>query len=484
MRYFLDPFGCAKNQVDAETIMALLNNAGWTPCTGAEQSDLIIVNSCGFIEAAKQESINAVLSWKKQYPEKKILLTGCLAQRYRNELSENLPEADGLLGCEELPAAVQAARALVENRPFGKSPVHAGESAGSGMAVPPDETAAPGKAVPPGDRPLLGFPGSAYVKISEGCNNRCSFCAIPLIRGSLRCRSIPDVLEECRRLLERGVVELCLVGQDLASYAPGLGKLLGALRKLPGRFWVRLLYLHPDRLAVQPFSVISDILTIMENDGRFLPYFDIPFQHASPSILAAMNRHGGDGSYLALLRTIRRRLPGAVIRSTLLTGFPGETAADFNLLLDFQAQARFDWLGVFTYSREEGTRAYSMKGRVPRGIALERKARIEERQVPITEGRMDAFVGRTMEVLLEESLGFPGADRSGSVPGAPGDPPPAAGPSGELWLGRLYCHAPEVDGAALVRPGPGTDRARTVKAGGLFPGKITGRAGFDLEVRI
>ncbi|MDR2314132.1 MAG: MiaB/RimO family radical SAM methylthiotransferase [Spirochaetaceae bacterium] len=481
MRYFLDPFGCAKNQVDAETIMAVLNESGWTPCSSAGQSDLIIVNSCGFIEAAKRESINAVLAWKNRYPEKKVLLAGCLAQRYREELLESLPEADGFLGSGELPAAALAASALMTNRRFTGAALQsavgqsaAGQSAAlQGAAGAPDRTA-------PGDRPLLGFPGSAYVKISEGCNKRCSFCAIPLIRGPLRCRSVPEILEECRRLLGRGIRELCLVGQDLASYRPGLGKLLRAMAELPGRFWVRLLYLHPDSLRARPFPLISDILSLMEQDHRFLPYFDIPFQHASPSILKAMNRRGGGAIYLNLLETIRRRLPDAVIRSTFLTGFPGETAADFKLLLDFQAQARFDWLGVFAYSREEGTPAYSMEGRVRKKAALDRKARIEERQVPITEDRMDRFVGRTMEVLLEEPVGS--AAEAPLPSGAllsPRGPGAAGGDS--LWLGRLYCHAPEVDGAAVVCSAD-TQKLRALKPGSLVPGRISRRAGFDMEI--
>ncbi|MDR2072867.1 MAG: 30S ribosomal protein S12 methylthiotransferase RimO, partial [Spirochaetaceae bacterium] len=475
MRYFLDPFGCAKNQVDAETIMAVLNESGWIPCNNAGQSDLIIVNSCGFIEAAKRESINAVLAWKNRYPGKKVLLAGCLAQRYREELLESLPEADGFLGAGEISAVAQAAFALMANRRFTGPAVQtaAYPEKALGAASPPEKAAAVPDTIVPGDRPLLGFPGSAYVKISEGCNNRCAFCAIPLIRGSLRCRSIPDILEECRRLLERGVKELCLVGQDLVSYAPGLGKLLRAMAKLPGRFWVRLLYLHPDRLSAQPFPLISDILSLMEQDDRFLPYFDIPFQHASPSILKAMNRHGGGGIYLTLLSIIRRRLPDAVIRSTFLTGFPGETAADFKLLLDFQEQARFDWLGVFTYSREEGTPAYSMGGRVQKKAALDRKARIEDRQVPITEGRMDRFVGRTMEVLLEEPM-----DSVVAGPCPSGDTGAA---TDGLWLGRLYCHAPEVDGAAVVRSGD-VEKLRSLQPGSLVPGLISRRAGFDLEI--
>ncbi|MDR2553154.1 MAG: 30S ribosomal protein S12 methylthiotransferase RimO [Treponema sp.] len=450
MRYFLDPFGCAKNQVDGETIMAALDDSGWACCAGAEDADLIIVNSCGFIEAAKRESINAVLAWRKRYPQKKILLAGCLAQRYGKELAEELQEADGIFGNRDLPAAAWTAASLMGQ--------------GSGVKT------APAGILIPGRRPLLGFPGSAYVKISEGCNNCCSFCAIPLIRGPLLCRSIPDVASECGQLLERGVKELCLIGQDLASYSPpgkedrsssGLAALLTALAKMPGSFWVRLLYLHPDHFP-------ADILPVLQGDSRLLPYFDIPFQHASRPLLARMNRRGDAETYLRLLENIRAVLPGAVFRSTFLTGFPGETDEDLARLLDFQERARFDWLGVFTYSREEGTAAWSMKDRVPKKTAAFRKRLIEERQIPITEERMNRFTGQTMDVLIEEAM----------------SPSLAEG----LWLGRLFCQAPEVDGAAVIRhngpPDLSGEFPGNLEPGMLISGRVTARAGFDLEVKV
>ncbi|MDR1252129.1 MAG: 30S ribosomal protein S12 methylthiotransferase RimO [Treponema sp.] len=443
MRYFLDPFGCAKNQVDAEHMMAHLDSAGWAAAPDAEAADLIIVNSCGFIESAKQESINAVLGWHRQYPDKKIILAGCLSQRYANELSGSLPEADGLFGNTAIAGIVDAAsRAL-------------------GLKTKP------GKASAAFSRPLLSPSGSAYVKISEGCNNHCSFCAIPLIRGGLRSRSVQDILEECRGLLDRGVRELCVIGQDTGSFGTdrsavsALPALLEAIASLAGRFWVRLLYIHPDHFPLP-------ILDIIEQDARFLPYFDIPFQHASPKILSAMNRRGTAESYLALLETIRRRLPGAVIRSTFLLGFPGETDEDFAALLDFQEKARADWLGCFSYSREEGTAAYAMKGRVLKKTALERKRIIEERQIPITEKNMERFVGRTMDLLVEEQFENPTADTG------IGDE--------SLFLGRLYCHAPEVDGAAVIVSDK--ESAAKLKPGDMVSGKIIARRGFDLELRI
>jgi ribosomal protein S12 methylthiotransferase len=447
MRYFLDPFGCVKNQVDAENMMAHLNKAGWENTPDAEQADLIIVNSCGFIESAKQESIKAVIGWRKTCPGKKILLAGCLAQRYAKELAEIMPEADGFIGVNDIAQIVQTAENLTKSADkTNAKPAHAGLSTG--------------------ERPLLSLPGSAYVKITEGCDNRCSFCAIPLIRGGLVSRTIPDILEECRALLNRGIVELNIIGQDIGAFgtdaprsAAKLPELLNAVSLLEGRFWVRLLYIHPDHFPMQ-------ILDIMEKDARFLPYFDIPFQHASAKILAAMNRRGssGDGAekYLQLLETIRGRLPRAVIRSTFLLGFPGETEEDFAALLDFQEKAKLDWLGCFTYSREEGTAAYSMKGRVPAKIAAARKHTIEERQIPITEKNMERFVGETLEVLLEERIDAAAANGEDEI----------------LWLGRLYCQAPDIDGAAVIC-GTGGE---SLRAGSLARCKVIARRGFDLEV--
>jgi len=438
--YYVDPFGCVKNQVDAENMMARLDCDGWISSRDAEDADLIIVNSCGFIESAKQESINAVLEWRKSYPDKKILLAGCLAQRYKTELAESLPEADGFFGTDDISKITDAVNAF--NLREDNS----------------DETGEPHTCITPtGARPLLSLPGSAYVKISEGCNHTCSFCAIPLIRGSMRCRTAEDILDECRRLLARGIRELCIVGQDICSYRCGgfgLVELLYAIGEIPGDFWVRLLYLYPDNFPMR-------ILDLMENDRRFLPYFDIPLQHGSAGVLSAMNRYGTSESYLAMIGTIRSRLPAAVIRTTFLVGFPGETEDDFAALVDFQKKLRPDWLGCFAYSREEGTASYGMKGRVSKKTAGERKREIEQRQVAITERNMERFVGQTLDVLLEEKL--PGEDGRD-----------------DFWLGRLYCHAPEVDGAAVVVGETGAE----AKAGAVLQCRVVARRGFDLEVGV
>jgi ribosomal protein S12 methylthiotransferase len=448
--YYIDPFGCVKNQVDAETMMALLDDSGWVRRENAGEADIIIVNSCGFIDAAKQESINAVLAYRKIYPQKKILLAGCLAQRYAVELRESLAEADGFFGNADLSRIAEAA-ALALGEADGVSARPA-----AGQSCPGERG---GVSRNPGNRPLLSLPGSAYIKIAEGCDNRCAFCAIPAIRGPLRSRAVPEILAECRRLLERGVKELCLIGQDLGCYGrdirrgggddPDLPLLLEALSTLEGRFWIRTLYIHPDNFPLP-------ILDICRRDGRFLPYFDIPFQHGSGRILKAMNRRGNAEGYLSLIRHIRETLPGAVIRATFLVGFPGETAGDFRELLEFQEKAELDWAGAFCYSREEGTAAYTMKGRVPKKTAAERKKIVEERQTVISERRMEAFVGRETDVLVEEQID---------------------GEEG-LYLGRLPCQAPEIDGAAVI------SSTRELLPGSLLPARIFARAGLDLEAVI
>jgi ribosomal protein S12 methylthiotransferase len=445
VRYFLDPHGCAKNQVDAETMMAVLARTGWTATDDSSEAELIIVNSCGFIESAKKESIEAVISFKAAYPDKKILLAGCLSQRYADDLKNDLVEADVFFGNADLSRIGEAASLAM---------------GGAHAALVPsiDPTGAIDFASCTDDRPLLSLPGSAYVKITEGCDNCCSYCAIPLIRGGLRSRTIASVVEECRGLIERGVVELCLIGQDLGSYgvdgAAGANRagacllpdLLDALCELEGKFWVRLLYIHPDNFPRR-------ILENCRRDPRILPYFDLPFQHASPPILRAMNRRGDAATYLKLIADIRSSLPDATLRSTFLIGFPGETEEDFESLLSFQAEARLDWLGSFTYSREEGTPAYAMKGRVPKKIAAERKRRVEELQTAISETRMDRFVGRTLDLLVEEK-----------VEGEEG-----------LYLARAACQAPEVDGATVLS----SDVPLAI--GSFVRGKVFGRAGIDLD---
>ena len=402
-------------------MIAALVGAGWRLAAEPGDADVLIVNTCGFISPAKKESIETSLELKQRHPGKKVYMVGCLSERYGADLAAELP------GNRRVSRQPRSPRGSWSSLP-GREPARP-----KARSLRPAHTTA---------STCSRFPGSAYLKIAEGCRNRCTYCAIPLIRGDLASRRPSEVVEEAGRLLDRGIRELVLIAQDLGSYGrdlgePALPRLLSELARIPGDYWVRLLYIHPDHF---PY----DILDIMADDRRFLPYFDLPFQHAAPGILRAMGRRGDPEANLALLSRIRGRLPGAVIRSTFLLGFPGETDEDFDRLLSFQEQARPDWLGCFTYSREEDTPAWAMKGRVTRAVAAapqgarSRPARGRSRRSSSMRMSVD-----TLDVLVEEQV-----------------------QGEELSLGRAYLQAPDVDGLVVVRaaaqPGsrvPRADRA-------------------------
>ncbi len=473
IKFYIDAHGCAKNQVDGEEIAALLEGRGHVWVQTAEEADLLLVNSCGFIDDAKKESIDAVLGWKNRYPDKKVLLMGCLAQRYAKDLAENLSEADGIVGNARLSDAVEAVEALAAGsrpviaRPAGddghmRDRLNGPENRGNNTG---DDNTGDRSPASPEERQIrrtrfMDYPGTAHVKITEGCSNCCAYCAIPLIRGPLHSRPVPEVLDECSWLIGQGIKELNLVGQDLGSYGRDLGQegrqlrgerllpsLLAGLSKLKGDFRVRILYIHPDFFP-------EEILPIIRDDPRLLPYFDIPFQHASARILKAMNRHGTAQSYLELIGRIRDVLPDAALRTTFLVGFPGETDDDFEELRTFQSKVCFDWLGAFTYSREEGTPACSMKGQVSKHKAELRKSVIEEAQEAISAERLKRFVGRELEVLVEE----PFAKTEGEE---------------DLSLGRAWLQAPDVDGLTVLRG--------SFEAGSLVRAKVLAVKGMDFD---
>jgi ribosomal protein S12 methylthiotransferase len=436
--FYLESLGCAKNQVDSEALIAELVAGGNTWVEAPENADLIVVNTCAFIESAKRESIDTILRLRELNKRAKISVRGCLAERYGQELKVILPEADEIAG-------------------FRRD----------------GEKSSPAS---PGSRPLLSLPGSAYVKISEGCNNRCSFCAIPNIRGPLKSRGKAEIVEECRALIARGVKELCVIAQDAGSYGLESAKiplktaplvdLLTEISRLDGDFWLRVLYIHPDRLIDPSFSLLDGLLSLQKADSRIMHYFDLPFQHASKKILQSLGRVGSAGRYLELLEKIRRTLPLATIRSTFLVGFPGETEEDFNDLREFQQKARIDWLGIFPYSREEDTPAYSMKGRPSKNTANLRKSLLEEAQLEITEGQLRSRVenlkkaGRKPVFALVEEENLPPNDGEDGV-----------------YIGRLEFEAPEVDGACVIY----SDRA--LQAGAMAPVEPLHSTGVDVFAR-
>jgi ribosomal protein S12 methylthiotransferase len=431
MTFFIESLGCAKNQVDSELLIAKLEAGGlrWAENPGAAQ--IIIVNTCGFITSAKDQSIQTSLALKYRYPKKKVIMLGCLVQRYGPELEREMGEIDGFVPLNDMDALLRLVSSAQEER------------------ADPEQTADLPRR---GRSRFLSFPGSAYVKVAEGCSNHCSYCAIPLIRGELDSRPPADILEEIEELLQRGVVEIVLIAQDLASYGRDRGEgqlvtLVQSILRLERRFWLRLLYLHPDHLPIE-------LLDVVAADARVLPYFDIPFQHASPAVLARMGRRGSTDSYANLVRLIRECIPEAVIRSTFLVGFPGESEEDFETLLSFQRDCPLDWVGVFSYSREEGTPAYVMKGGVGKRVAEARRRSLEQAQIGISERLLDRQVGRILDVLVEERI------------------------EGEkLYLARAYLHAPEVDGLVVVK-------ADGLEPGRIYPVRIEGRAGIDLEASV
>ena len=437
---YIENLGCAKNQVDAEVLSCSLGRDGWILTDDAQKADLILVNTCGFIESAREESINTFFELRELNPKARIIISGCLAQRYGQELSEQLPEADGIFGNRDLGQI----NAFVENL-----------SGKSRLLVPeypdPDSEIYERKE-------LFSYPGSAYLKISEGCNHRCGFCAIPLIRGGLRSRSMDSILDEARTLVARGVREINLIAQDLAAYGTDQGgksrfpELLRKITDIPGDFRVRMLYIHPDAF---PF----EILDMIRDNPKIIPYFDIPIQHASPSLLRPMKRMGDGASYTDLVGRIRNALPGCVIRTTIMLGFPGETDEDFGMVYDFVKTNRFNWMGSFVYSREEGTYAWDLTDEKTHAelskVAAKRQKKLEKLQEKITAEHLQEFVGKEYDVLIEELI--EGED---------------------LAIGRIWAQAPEVDGLTVVM-GRGMEPGKVYRCG------ITKVNGVDLEaVRI
>lgn len=366
--FFIDLHGCAKNQVDAEIIYGLLYELGWRWVDEPSDAQLIIINSCGFIEDAKKESINSIIELRNRCPDAKIILAGCLAERYADIFASEMQELDGVFGNGNLFALPSLLNSIFD----GDRSLHKKAP----LIKPPQF------GISCGERPrLFNFRSVAYIKITEGCNNNCTFCAIPLIRGCLRSRPIEQIIAEIKVLIEKGVYEFNLVGQDLGVYGmeesevglndnsnepSPLSLLLKAIKKLAGRFVIRLLYIHPDHFPL-------DILPIMTSDARFLPYFDIPFQSGSDKIIKKMNRKGSYDAYLKLVAKIKEAFSAsfycmAVIRTTFLVGFPGESDEDFAKTHQFLKELKCLWSGVFTYSKEEDTKAFSMTGQIKEKI--------------------------------------------------------------------------------------------------------------------
>ena len=406
--FALISLGCAKNLVNSEQMLYLMSEAGYTLVPEADGADLVIVNTCGFIDAAKSEAIDTILEMaelKKAGRLGGLIVTGCLSERYRDSISEELPEIDTVLGVGSFGRIVEAADAVMEGRRlslFGDS------------SAPIDE-------IP---RVVSTGPGWAYLRIAEGCNNFCAFCAIPFIRGRYRSRRMEDIVEEARDLAAHGVKELIVIAQDITRYGTDLyGKrslaaLCRELAKIEGVEWIRLHYLYPDQFD-------DELIDELASNDKIVKYLDIPIQHINDGILKAMNRRGTGGEIRALFKTLRERIPGLVLRTSLIAGLPGEGKAEFEELCEFLREARIERVGVFPFSPEEGTPAAKMP-HVDAEEAQRRADIILELQAPIMDEFCAGFVGRTLRVLCE------GVDDETG-----------------LNTGRSYADSPDIDGQVL-----------------------------------
>lgn len=425
--------GCAKNRVDSEQALGLLKNWGYEITGDPQQADILIVNTCGFIEPAKQESIDSIFEMA-QYKEEgncKILIaTGCLTQRYGQELLEEIPELDAVLGVGEYPRLKE----ILEDIGRGRRPMACNRS----------------RDVFEGPRVLTTPQYSAYVRISDGCDNRCTYCAIPMIRGGYRSRPYENVMAETRKLVEEGTKEITFIAQDTTRFGddlpgrPTLAKLVKDACRLDGVRWVRTLYCYPSR-------VDDELLDVLAQEEKACSYLDLPLQHIDEKMLKAMNRQGTPEEIRSLLRRARER--ELTLRTTLIVGFPGETEDQFRRLLDFVEETRFDRLGAFTYSPEEGTPGAEMPDQIPEEIQQERLDRLMKLQQKISLENSRKRIGTECEVLLERR----------TVKG---------------WIGRSRLEAPEGDGEILLHA------RRVYQPGDFVRARMTDAQEYDLTGEI
>lgn len=398
--------GCAKNQVDGEVLMASLKNAGYELSDDAALADVAIINTCGFIESAKAESIEEILelvTLKKEGRIKKIVVTGCLSQRYQQEIRKEIPEVDAVVGIGANGEIAEIIGKVME---------------GETQDVFPEKEKMPLC----GDRELSTPSYFAYLKIAEGCDNRCTYCAIPLIRGGYRSRTIESIVEEAQKLVDDGAKELIVIAQDTSRYGLDLygelklPELLRQLCQIEKLRWVRLLYCYPD-------TVTDELLDVIANEPKIVKYMDLPLQHASGRVLKAMNRRGDKESLLKLIAHMREKVSGLVLRTTLITGFPGETEEDFTELSEFVQEVRFDRLGCFAYSQEEDTPAALLPDQIDEDVKNQRAEIIMEQQMEIMQQKGEEMIGKAVTVLTE------GFDRYA-----------------ECYFGRTAADSPDIDG--------------------------------------
>jgi ribosomal protein S12 methylthiotransferase len=428
--------GCSKTLVDSEIILGKVRGARYSITQDIEKSDVVLLNTCGFIRDAKQESIDALLKLLELKKKKKLLgvvVVGCLVQRYAEELQKEFPEVDAFLGSGDYMRIAEVLKKVTEGQKFVS--VHkAGYLAGADEA-----------------RVSLTLPYSRYLKISEGCDHACSFCVIPKLRGRYRSRRIADLVREAKQLADEGAKELVVIGQDITRFGWDyagkslLPQLLEALETVRGVKWVRLLYTYPSTLT-------DEIIRAAAKSKQVCRYIDLPLQHISDKILKTMRRGNTKKQIVELIGKLRAMIPGVVIRTSFIVGFPGETEEDFEELLAFMRETRFERLGIFRYSQEEGSVAAEFSGQVPEKIKEERYHRAMLQQQEIAREVNRRYLGKELRVLVET--------QNEKDPG--------------MWTGRSFMDAPEVDGSVLIRT------AKKITAGKFYTVKITDIQDYDL----
>ncbi len=433
-RFHMVSLGCPKNWIDSELAVGRLLREGYVSVPSPGEAELILVNTCAFVEQAKKEAVETILelaAWKQKGQCRRLVVLGCLPQRYGGELLKLLPEVDLFLGSGEIPRLLEHLSSVEATGASSCCLSKAGyllEEEGPFL------------------RPVAG--PSAYLRIAEGCSNHCSYCAVPIIRGPLRSRSLESVVEEARRLAQVGVKELILVAQDTTAFGLDsrgkslLPELLDTLERVEGLSWIRLMYVHPA-------GVDERLLEALSRNKKLCPYLDLPVQHISSRILKEMNRRIGPEGIKWCIGALREAVPGIHIRTSLIVGFPGETQEEFLELVNFVRETRFEWLGAFVYSREEGTQAAGFRPQVPRKLASKRRTELMRVQRQITTELLERWVGQEIRVLVE------------------------ARRRGRLWA-RAGFQAPEIDGAVLIRKG-------MAPLGSFAKARVTAVRGYDLE---
>ena len=485
--------GCPKNLVDSEVMMGLLDRAGARLTAYPEEAEILVVNTCSFIDTAKQESVDTILEMARHKTSgraRKLIVAGCLVERYRDEIQKNIPAVDAVIGTGELEAILEAAGLAPAPAPTAPSPfnilsgaaeVRSGRESQAGTHKAPasrqegdhreragrfrrdawqgatsnlptylyDETT---------PRFLSTPRASAYIKIAEGCDHPCTFCVIPNLRGKFRSRRFESVVAEAEAFVARGVREITLIGQDTTCYGEdlglkdGLATLLDTLARIPDLRWLRFLYAYPNRIT-------GKLLETIARHDNICKYLDLPLQHASPGVLKRMKRGAGADIFLKTLAKVRAAVPGIALRTSFIVGFPGESLRDFEVLEEFVAEAKFDWLGVFNYSHEEGSAAYALDAQVPQRSIEARRKRLMKLQQSISRQSKQNWVGQELTVLAE--------GESAETP--------------LLWEGRTQFHAPEIDGKVYIND---FGALENLEPGRFYRAEISEAHDYDLVARV